>query len=117
MVMLMGQYSVGKTTFIKHLLGRDFPGSHIGPEPTTDRFMALLHGNDEKTIPGNALALQPHLPFGSLQMHGTAFLSKFEASVLPCPILERITLVDTPGREPAICSLYHEYASPSAAVL
>ena len=34
-VLLLGQYSTGKTTFIKHLLGRDYPGIHIGPEPTT----------------------------------------------------------------------------------
>lgn len=26
MVMLLGQYSTGKTTFIKHLLGCDYPG-------------------------------------------------------------------------------------------
>ena len=37
-VMLVGQYSVGKTSFIRYLLGRDFPGQRIGPEPTTDRF-------------------------------------------------------------------------------
>jgi len=97
MVMVMGQYSVGKTTFIKTLLGRDFPGAAIGPEPTTDRFMAVVHGNEEKTIPGNALALQPHLPFGSLGALGTGFLSKFEASVLDCPMLKKITLIDTPG--------------------
>ena len=30
---------MGKTTFIKHLLGREYPGSQIGPEPTTDRFV------------------------------------------------------------------------------
>jgi GTPase SAR1 family protein len=36
--MLIGQYSVGKTSFIRYLLGRDFPGQRIGPEPTTDRF-------------------------------------------------------------------------------
>ena len=40
MVLLIGQYSVGKTSFIRYLLGRDFPGQHIGPEPTTDRFIA-----------------------------------------------------------------------------
>jgi ATPase subunit of ABC transporter with duplicated ATPase domains len=28
MVLLVGQYSVGKTTFIKYLLERDFPGQH-----------------------------------------------------------------------------------------
>jgi GTPase SAR1 family protein len=37
-VLLVGQYSVGKTSFIRYLLGRDFPGQRIGPEPTTDRF-------------------------------------------------------------------------------
>jgi EH domain-containing protein 2 len=29
-----------------------------GPEPTTDRFMAIMHNNTEGTIPGNALAIQ-----------------------------------------------------------
>ena len=38
MVMLVGQYSTGKTTFIRYLLEQDFPGIRIGPEPTTDRF-------------------------------------------------------------------------------
>ena len=36
MVLLMGQYSVGKTTFISHLLGKPYPGAHIGPEPTVN---------------------------------------------------------------------------------
>eukprot|EP00658_Telonema_sp_P-2_P025755 TRINITY_DN2037_c0_g3_i1.p1 TRINITY_DN2037_c0_g3~~TRINITY_DN2037_c0_g3_i1.p1 ORF type:complete len:584 (+),score=181.56 TRINITY_DN2037_c0_g3_i1:204-1955(+) len=97
MVMLMGQYSVGKTTFIRHLLERDFPGSRIGPEPTTDRFMALMHHHEERTIPGNALALEANAPFRSLSMFGTNFLCKFEASCLPSPILEKITFIDTPG--------------------
>jgi hypothetical protein len=38
MVMLVGQYSTGKTTFIRYLLEQDFPGIRIGPEPTTDRY-------------------------------------------------------------------------------
>ena len=41
-VLLLGQYSVGKTSFIRALLGKDFPGMRIGPEPTTDRFVAVL---------------------------------------------------------------------------
>ena len=44
-VLLLGQYSTGKTTFLQHVLGQSFPGMHIGPEPTTDRFMALLYNN------------------------------------------------------------------------
>ncbi|KAL1435010.1 hypothetical protein MTO96_001560 [Rhipicephalus appendiculatus] len=33
MILLVGQYSTGKTTFIRYLLERDFPGIRIGPEP------------------------------------------------------------------------------------
>ena len=36
LVLLVGQYSTGKTSFIKYLLDMEFPGMHIGPEPTTD---------------------------------------------------------------------------------
>ena len=31
MVLLLGQYSVGKTSFIRYLLGRNFPNQHVGP--------------------------------------------------------------------------------------
>lgn len=34
MVLLLGQYSTGKTTFINYLLENSYPGAHIGPEPT-----------------------------------------------------------------------------------
>jgi len=44
-VLLIGQYSVGKTSFIRYLLGRDFPGQRIGPEPTTDRFTGTFNIN------------------------------------------------------------------------
>ena len=42
MVMLVGQYSTGKTTFIRYLLEQDFPGIRIGPEPTTDRWVIVI---------------------------------------------------------------------------
>lgn len=54
MVLLIGQYSTGKTTFLNHLIGEDFPGMHIGPEPTTDKFMALFHGGDKGNNTGSA---------------------------------------------------------------
>ena len=41
MVLLLGQYSTGKSTFIRHLLGRDYPNLRIGPEPTTDRLIGF----------------------------------------------------------------------------
>ncbi|GFP90194.1 eh domain-containing protein 1 [Phtheirospermum japonicum] len=97
MVMLLGQYSTGKTTFIKHLLQCNYPGAHIGPEPTTDRFIAVMSGPDERSIPGNTVAVQANLPFTGLSTFGGSFLSKFECSQMPHPLLEHLTLVDTPG--------------------
>ena len=126
MVLLIGQYSTGKTTFIKcahhrqhpraslpprpaqlltvslclcvrYLLERDFPGAHIGPEPTTDRFVAVMHGSDERIIPGNALAADASKPFTALNKFGMAFLNKFECSQCDSPILEKISFIDTPG--------------------
>eukprot|EP00429_Kryptoperidinium_foliaceum_P006789 CAMPEP_0176020954 /NCGR_PEP_ID=MMETSP0120_2-20121206/10165_1 /TAXON_ID=160619 /ORGANISM="Kryptoperidinium foliaceum, Strain CCMP 1326" /LENGTH=559 /DNA_ID=CAMNT_0017354063 /DNA_START=16 /DNA_END=1692 /DNA_ORIENTATION=- len=96
-VLLIGQYSVGKTSFIRYLLGRDFPGQRIGPEPTTDRFTVLINGPEERTIPGNALSVHPDLPFRGLERFGVSFLSRFEGSQMPSSVLRSVTLVDTPG--------------------
>ena len=97
MVLLIGQYSTGKTTFIRYLLERDFPGIRIGPEPTTDKFTAIMHGPHDQVTPGNALAVDPAKQFRALQQFGNAFLSRLEGSFLPSPVLESITLIDTPG--------------------
>jgi len=53
----------GKTTFIKHLLGREYPGINIGPEPTTDRFVVVMDGMEERRTPGNTLIVSPDKPF------------------------------------------------------
>ncbi|KAH6792077.1 EPS15 homology domain 1 [Perilla frutescens var. hirtella] len=42
MVMLLGQYATGKTTFIKYLFRTNYPGAHVGHEPTMDRFVAVM---------------------------------------------------------------------------
>ncbi|EPS69769.1 hypothetical protein M569_04997, partial [Genlisea aurea] len=97
MVMLLGQYSTGKTTFIKHLLQSSYPGAHIGPEPTTDRFIVVMSGPDERSIPGNTIAVRKDLPFTGLTTFGGSFLSKFECSQMPHYLLDQITFVDTPG--------------------
>ena len=96
-VLLVGQYSVGKTSFIRYLIGRDFPGQRIGPEPTTDRFTIVMDGPDERVIPGNALAASKGCPYKGLDKFGVAFLNKFEGSQVPCEVLKKITIVDTPG--------------------
>mmetsp|Transcript_2253 Transcript_2253/g.3109 ORF Transcript_2253/g.3109 Transcript_2253/m.3109 type:complete len:573 (+) Transcript_2253:244-1962(+) len=96
-VLMIGQYSTGKTSFIRYILGRDFPGQRIGPEPTTDRFVTVMHGSEDRVIPGNALAVHPELPYRGLERFGVAFLNRLEGSQMPCPVLKNISIVDTPG--------------------
>ncbi|THG02415.1 hypothetical protein TEA_008796 [Camellia sinensis var. sinensis] len=46
---------------------------------------------------GNTIAVQADMPFSGLTTFGTSFLSKFECSQMPHPLLEHTTFVDTPG--------------------
>lgn len=96
-ILLIGQYSTGKTSFIRHLIGMDYPEIHIGPEPTTDRFIAVMHGAEPKVIKGNALTGFKDLPFSGLSVFGTSFLNKFSAALVPAPLLRDFNIVDTPG--------------------
>ena len=97
MVLFLGQYSTGKTTFINYLLNYDYPGSNIGPEPTTDGFAAIMHGATPGTIPGNTLCVQADKPFTSLSKYGNEFMAKFNGSYCNLPILEHLTFIDSPG--------------------
>ena len=97
MILLVGQYSTGKTTFIKYLLEQDFPGIRIGPEPTTDRFIAVMYDDKEGVIPGNALVVDPKKQFRPLTKFGNAFLNRFQCSLVNSPVLKGMSIVDTPG--------------------
>ncbi|KAG0212536.1 hypothetical protein BGX28_006135 [Mortierella sp. GBA30] len=97
MVLLLGQYSTGKTTFIRHLIDTEYPGSYVGVEPTTDRFVAVMNGTEPRVIPGNAAAVSNEFPFRGLNKFGQAFLTRFQVSQCPSPLLENMTLIDTPG--------------------
>ena len=56
MILILGQYSTGKTTFIRALLsGREYPGMNIAADPATDKFIPIIRGDTKKNIPGNAL--------------------------------------------------------------
>ncbi|KAK7067156.1 EH domain-containing protein 4 [Halocaridina rubra] len=97
MILLVGQYSTGKTTFIRYLLERDFPGMRVGPEPTTDGFIAVMYGETEGIIPGNALVVDSKKPFKTLSKHGNAFLNRFQCSQVNSSVVKTISIIDTPG--------------------
>ena len=97
MILLLGQYSTGKTTFIEYLLQSAVPGAERGPEPTTDSFIAVMYGERKRVIPGNVVVEDKTKQFKSLSLFGSGFLQHFKVSMLPSAVLKSIILVDTPG--------------------
>eukprot|EP00927_Polykrikos_kofoidii_P062050 TRINITY_DN56875_c0_g1_i1.p1 TRINITY_DN56875_c0_g1~~TRINITY_DN56875_c0_g1_i1.p1 ORF type:complete len:455 (-),score=85.61 TRINITY_DN56875_c0_g1_i1:246-1610(-) len=96
-VLLLGQYSTGKTSIIKWLTDVDSPYFDVRPQPSTDKFMAVVHGGEERLIYGNAAACLPQLPYQGLATFGANFLGSFHALALPAPMLQDLTFIDTPG--------------------
>ena len=96
MVLLVGQYSTGKTTFIRYLLEEDYPGMHIGAEPTTDSFIAVMKGTKGITR-GHTLVTDTTLPFRALGKYGNAFLKRFHSSQVDNSVLDSVSIIDTPG--------------------
>jgi len=96
-VLLLGQYSTGKTSMVRWLTGSSSPHFDVRPQPSTDKFMAVVHGEHEQLIHGNAAACLPQLPYKGLSEFGGSFLANFSALAMPSEVLKDITLVDTPG--------------------
>ncbi|CAO3589462.1 unnamed protein product [Absidia cylindrospora] len=56
-----------------------------------------MNNNEDRVIPGNAAAVDQDLPFRGLNLFGQAFLSRFQVSQTSSPVLENMTIIDTPG--------------------
>uniref|UniRef100_A0A7S1S483 Dynamin-type G domain-containing protein n=1 Tax=Alexandrium catenella TaxID=2925 RepID=A0A7S1S483_ALECA len=96
-VLLLGQYSTGKTSMVRWLTGQECPHFDVRPQPSTDKFMAVVHGEQERLINGNAATCLPQLPYQGLSVFGSSFLGSFQALALPSEILQELTFIDTPG--------------------
>ncbi|XP_065562580.1 EH domain-containing protein 3-like [Artemia franciscana] len=90
MVLLVGQNSTMKRNFIKFLLRKDAP--HL----TSDKFMAFIHGDNEKIMYGNSIFFGQSKRFEPLS-NIRGGLSYFQCCSVNAPVLENLTIVDTPG--------------------
>jgi predicted GTPase len=103
-ILLLGNYSSGKSTFINEFLGFDIQST--GQAPTDDCFTIIT--NDEvistdeplrvtEKRDGKVIVNDPMYPFLSLKKHGEKFISHFRLKKINSPYLKNIALIDTPG--------------------
>ncbi|XP_060696627.1 sarcalumenin isoform X3 [Hemiscyllium ocellatum] len=99
MVLFLGPWSVGKSTMVNYLLGLDenIYQLYTGAEPTTSEFTVLMHGSKIRTVEGIVMAADSTRSFSPLEKFGQNFLEKLVGIELPHKLLERVTIVDTPG--------------------
>ena len=94
-VLILGNHSSGKSTFINHLLGA--PVQKTGLAPTDDAFTILSFGGSEEEREGQAVVSNPSLPYAGLRGFGPELLSHFRLKLRPIPLLREVTLIDSPG--------------------
>ncbi|MCJ7830008.1 MAG: dynamin family protein, partial [Desulfobacterales bacterium] len=97
-VLLLGNYSSGKSTLINELLGKEI--QRTGQAPTDDSFTVITAPGPEaaeQEIPGSTLVNDRNLPFASLKAYGAQFIAHFQMKLVHSPLLENLAIIDSPG--------------------
>uniref|UniRef100_T1INK2 Sarcalumenin n=1 Tax=Strigamia maritima TaxID=126957 RepID=T1INK2_STRMM len=96
-ILFVGPWSTGKSSMINYILGIESTPMALasGAQPTTSDFTVLRYGEDYKTIEGMVLAVDGS--YSSLEKFGQAFIERFQGVRMPNKLLERVTIIDTPG--------------------
>lgn len=103
-VLLLGNYSSGKSTLINDFLGAKV--QKTGQAPTDDSFTVITYDEggvdgDEINITeerdGKFLLNDPEYPFETLKKHGQRFASHFKIKKVNSPFLKNLAIIDTPG--------------------
>ncbi|XP_070552657.1 sarcalumenin-like [Ptychodera flava] len=99
MVLFLGPWSTGKSTMVNYLVGMEDTADslHTGAEPTTSDFTVIMHGNRTRSVEGIVLTADGARSFAALASFGKGFLERFLGHEYPRKLLEKITIIDTPG--------------------
>lgn len=97
LALFMGPWSAGKSSIINYLLGTEHTkaGLKTGPQPTDIDFTVVHYADKLQRESGTEMAA--HWAFSSVQKFGQGFLDHFKGIGLPHPLLQKVTIVDTPG--------------------
>lgn len=100
-VLLIGNYSSGKSTLINELVGADIQAT--GQAPTDDSFTVITAhppaAQQEEVVmrDGQVLLNDPQYPFEGFRKFGKRFASHFRLKLLKAENLHNLALIDTPG--------------------
>ena len=94
-VLLLGNHSSGKSTFVNYLLGDDV--QKTGVAPTDDGFTIITHGATATERDGPAVVSNPDLPYEGLRHFGDQLVSHVRLKLRPAELLQTVTLIDSPG--------------------
>jgi GTPase SAR1 family protein len=97
-VLIIGNYSSGKSTFINELLGTK--AQRTGQAPTDDNFTIIAlpeNGEPEGETPGPSVVGNERLPFAHFRHFGEKFLAHLRLKKVNAPILNDLAIIDTPG--------------------
>lgn len=98
LVLVIGNYSSGKSTFINELLGREVQRS--GQAPTDDCFTIISRaaaGGGDREVPGATVVNDERLPFSALREFGETLISHLRLKEVDVPMLGDLAIIDTPG--------------------
>ncbi|MCP3954256.1 MAG: Dynamin family protein [Desulfobacterales bacterium] len=104
LVLVLGNYSSGKSTLINEFLDADIQGT--GQAPTDDSFTIITYDDEQdngsrirltEERDGKFLLNDPEYPFESLKKHGQRFISHFKLKKVNAPFLRTLSIIDTPG--------------------
>ena len=96
-VLIIGNYSSGKSTLINELVGQNI--QRTGQAPTDDSFTIITSdpGVDNLETPGSTLVNDENLPFGHFKKFGEKLISHICMKQIASPMLEHMAIIDSPG--------------------
>jgi hypothetical protein len=93
-VLLLGNHSSGKSSFVNWLAGTDL--QRTGIAPIDDGFTIISNG-PVADMDGASIVTNPGLPWGDLQRFGPQLTSHLRLKQRALPAIEGIALIDSPG--------------------
>ena len=96
-VLIIGNYSSGKSTLINEIIGADI--QRTGQAPTDDSFTVITSEGSDKPdeVPGSTLINDDRLPFVKFKQYGEKLTSHLCLKNINSPKFENMAIIDSPG--------------------